>query len=86
MYFVKLNDSSIPLQYADKAKGLFYAEDETMTTLANLCKKNGVELGITEDKRATADSSGGGPIFFPIGSIVPQATDRCDRPMPRWTD
>ena len=27
-----------------------------MTTLANLCKKNGVELGITEDKRATADS------------------------------
>lgn len=56
MYFVKLNDSSIPLQYADKAKGLFYAEDETMTTLANLCKKNGVELGITEDKRATADS------------------------------
>lgn len=56
MYFVKLNDSSIPLQYADKAKGLFYAEDETMTTLANLCKKNGVELGITEDKRTTADS------------------------------
>ena len=56
IYFVKLNDSSTPLQYADKAKGLFYGEDETIVTLSNLCKKNGVDLGIFKDNRATADS------------------------------
>lgn len=53
--FVKLNDSSKPLQYADKAKGLFYANDETIVSLTNICKKNGVELGIDDDKRAVSD-------------------------------
>lgn len=53
--FVKLNSSSKPLLYADKAKGLFYANDDTMVSLANICKKNGVELGIDNDKRAVAD-------------------------------
>ena len=53
--FVKLNSCSKPLQYADKAKGLFYANDETIVSLTNICKKNGVELGIEDDKRASSD-------------------------------
>lgn len=53
--FVELNSSSKPLQYADKAKGLYYANDESITTLYSICANHGVELGIEDDKRATAD-------------------------------
>lgn len=53
--FVKLNTCSKPLQYADKAKGMYYANDETMVNLYRICKNNGVELGLDNDKRATTD-------------------------------
>lgn len=53
--FVLLNNSSKPLQYADKAKGLYYANNETMVDIFNICKENGVEFGIDSDKRASAD-------------------------------
>lgn len=53
--FVMLNSSSNPLQYADKAKGLYYAKNESITTLYSICANHGVELGIEDDKRATAD-------------------------------
>lgn len=53
--FVELNSSSKPLHYADKAKGLYYANDESITTLYSICANHGVELGIEDDKRATAD-------------------------------
>ena len=53
--FVKLNSSSKPLQYADKAKGLYYGNDETTVNIYNICKNHGVELGIEDDKRASMD-------------------------------
>ena len=53
--FVKLNSSSKPLQYADKAKGLYYGNDEATVNIYNICKNNGVELGIEDDKRASTD-------------------------------
>ena len=53
--FVLLNDSSKQLNYADKAKGLYYSDDETMVNLFNICKSHGVEFGIDDDKRASTD-------------------------------
>lgn len=53
--FVKLNTSSRRLQYADVAKGLYYANDETMTDIFDICKSHGVELGIDDDKHSSAD-------------------------------
>ena len=53
--FVKLNSSSKPLQYADKAKGLYYGNDEATVNIYNICKNHGVELGIEDDKRASMD-------------------------------
>jgi len=53
--FVKLNSCSKPLQYADKAKGLYYSGDKTMTDLVEICKKNGIELGINDNARANKD-------------------------------
>lgn len=53
--FVKLNSSSKPLQYADKAKGLYYGNDEVTVNIYNICKNHGVELGIEDDKRASMD-------------------------------
>lgn len=53
--FVDLNGCSKVLQYTDKAKGLYYSGDKTMSDLMNICKRYGVELGIDDDKRQVAD-------------------------------
>lgn len=53
--FVELNESAKPLRYTDKAKGLYYGGDKTMTELVNICSRYGVELGIDDDKRQVSD-------------------------------
>lgn len=79
--FVQLNSLSKPLQYADKAKGLFFSNDDTMVNLSEICKRNGVELGIYDDKRASADGriTAVKALVVTYNKIGKELTERCIR-------
>lgn len=53
--FVDINEKRKSLSYADKVKGLYYAKDEKYVVLADICTRNGIELGFENDNRGKKD-------------------------------